>query len=429
MRVSLTSAVLCGLLLWGAAGDLQAQIARAEILKDLVIDGKLDDWPNHLERYPIHNNYQCYGPTDLDDVDPATSDDFSPYFRVAYNPGENLIYVAVEARDENQVVGNNFDNTDGCEVFVHGPRNRGTGEPLQYVVVPGGYGSYVPGWSNPGLKDHNIGDTRTRVAFARRGDVTVYEWAIEVFDDIPHDPTRLTPGRAIGFDVVAVDFDNSGNEALFTWGPPMQGKYFHPNRLGILQLLGPDGSFNAVVTQPDMEKFDRDMDKFGEDMGKFGEDMGRFGQEIARLATGAAALGLEEAARELEREGLSDADLREARQALEAARHQLEAERHQLENMRHHALSQRRGENVAKTFARIFGAAFVILTIGLSIGLVAYIARRGSKKHPVQAEILDELAERLETVEQRLADTQEVMVALNEKYDRMEGGSRSSSEV
>ena len=207
----------------------------------------------------------------------------------------------------------------------------------------------------------------------------------------------------------------------------MAGKSSSPGRIGRLKLLDEVGNWSAVAPT-DMEQFDRDMDKFGEDMGQFGEDMGRFGQEIARLATGAAALGLEEAARELEREGLREGvDLREARHALEMARHQLEAERHQLEEMRHSSWGGMQS-GVVEDIVDFIGAAFIILTIGLTIGLVAFIARRG-QKHPVQAEILDELAERLETIEQRLTDTQDVMVALNEKYDRMEGGSRDSNKV
>jgi len=414
MKVRWICAALCGLIISGATGVAQAQIA-APVLRDVVVDGSLDEWPDDIERYSIRNHSGVYGSTDIDDVDLGTSVDLNPSFRMGYDPDENLIYLGVEVRDDDLIVGNDSRGTDACEVYVYGgDRNheRKLSNPLQYVMVPGG-GSYS-GQGNPSLAWFEIGRTRTQGAYSRRGDVTVYEWAIEVFGEFPQ-PVALEPGKTIGFDVVVVDKDEWGNAAWVSWGPSIAEKSGSPARIGRLKLLDESGNWSAVAP-PDMEHFDRDMEKFG-------EDMGQLGQEIARLATGAAALGLEEAARELEREGLREgADLREARQALEAARHQLEAERHQLENMRHGS-RERIDSGVIEDIVDIVGAAFIILTIGLTIGLLVLLVRRG-RKHPVQAEILDELAERLETIEQRLADTQEVMVALNEKYDRMEGGSR-----
>jgi len=423
MKIRWICAVLCGLILSGATGVAQAQIA-APVLRDVVVDGSLDEWPDHLEKYPIRNHSGVYGATDIDDVDLSTSDDLSPSFRVGFDPDENLLYVGVEVRDDYLKVGNDSRNTDACEVYVYGGARgdkRKLSNPLQYVMVPGG-GSYG-GQGNPSLMGGEIGRTRTQGAYSRKGDFTVYEWAIEVFEKFPKSTVDLRSGIVVGFDVVVVDEDHWGTAAWVSWGPSVADKSGSPGRIGRLKLLDESGNWSAVAP-PDMEQFDRDMDQFGEDMGKFGEDMGRFGQEIARLATGAAALGLEEAARELEREGLREgADLREARQALEAARHQLEAERHQLEEMRHRSWGGMQS-GVKEDIAECIGAGFIILTIGLAIGLVVFIARRGNKQ-PVQAEILDELAERLETIEQRLTDTQDVMIALNEKYDRMEGGSRN----
>ena len=45
------------------------------------------------------------------------------------------------------------------------------------------------------------------MAYSRKGDVTVYEWAIQVFDRYPDKPTRLEPGKRIGFDVAVADKD------------------------------------------------------------------------------------------------------------------------------------------------------------------------------------------------------------------------------
>lgn len=45
-------------------------------------------------------------------------------------------------------------------------------------MVPGGEGRAYGYQGNPGLYVGDIGKTRTEGAYSRRGDVTVYEWAI-----------------------------------------------------------------------------------------------------------------------------------------------------------------------------------------------------------------------------------------------------------
>lgn len=424
MKASSISALLVGMLTLGASGSAQAQIAKAAILEDVVIDGKLNDWPEDMERYPIRNYYQSYGPTDIDHADLNTSADLSPHFRVAYSPDENLVYVAVEVRDEEHVVGNHYMDTDAVEIFTHGEGRRSKGEPFQYVLVPG-RGQYAGGWRNPGLKDRDITRTRTRAAYSRNGDVTIYEWAVEVFDQFPNRPTTLTPGKTIGFDVVAVDKDGYDTPAQVPWGPPMTEKYYHPDRLGTLALLDESGSWAAVavnIPEADMGQFEKDMARFGEEMAKFGVEM--------------AALGLEKAARELEKANLPDGELAQARRDLEEARRELERElRIKIPVPTPapvvvaapvppapplpHRLGRNISEKVIEDIVEALKAAFILLCIAFSIGLVAYMVRKG-RRPAMDAESLDELAAHLETIEQRLTDTQEVMIALSEKYDRLE---------
>jgi len=259
----------------------------------------------------------------------------------------------------------------------------------------------------------NMGQTRSQGAFSRRGDVTVYEWAIEVFDEYPDEPTRLTPGRDIAFDVVVVDEDGDDTPAWVPWGPPMADKSHHAVRLGSLALLDASGNWSPA-TAADAEQFERDMERFGQDMGKFGEQM-------ARLATGMAALGVEEAQRQLESgEWQGHPDLEEARRELEQARREIAAERRRLEQSRRQSV---RGlsESAIEDIVDILGAALILLCIGFSIGLVVYMGRRG-RRSPVSGELLDDLNARLESIEQRLADTQDVMIDLNEKYDNLDKG-------
>jgi hypothetical protein len=78
----------------------------------------------------------------------------------------------------------------------------------QYVAIPGPgkvYGSTYD--TNPVLLAGDLRRTRTRMAFRREAGVTTYEWAIQPFDRYPDQPTRLVPGKRIGFDVAVADKD------------------------------------------------------------------------------------------------------------------------------------------------------------------------------------------------------------------------------
>jgi hypothetical protein len=91
--------------------------------------------------------------------------------------------------------------------------------------------------------------TATRMAFRREGDITTYEWAIQVFDRYPDEPTRLEPGKRIGFDVAVADEDMKDGEVSpdgatqgnrldwIYWGPQWNGvKHLNANLLGELIL-------------------------------------------------------------------------------------------------------------------------------------------------------------------------------------------------
>ncbi|MFT5373379.1 MAG: hypothetical protein ACI906_000194, partial [Candidatus Latescibacterota bacterium] len=129
--------VLAGLALVVGTPRVEAQTARAEVLRTIQIDGDLSDWPDGMVRYPLRTKVITHN-TGLEHADLDASDDLSPQFRVGYDPDENLIYVAIEVRDDQVVVGTNYDNTDATEVYVNGNDDW----PMQYAVVPGGGGSY-----------------------------------------------------------------------------------------------------------------------------------------------------------------------------------------------------------------------------------------------------------------------------------------------
>jgi hypothetical protein len=98
---------------------------------------------------------------------------------------------------------------------------------LQYVAVPGDLPAHADrSGANPSLVYGRIERTTTQMTYRSQGSVTVYEWAIQAFDRYPDRPTRLHPGKTLGFDVAVVDKDRLRLPGDFTWGsapPPFKG--------------------------------------------------------------------------------------------------------------------------------------------------------------------------------------------------------------
>lgn len=70
------------------------------------------------------------------------------------------------------------------------------------------------------------------------------------------------------------------------------------------------------------------------------------------------------------------------------------------------------------------GVCLIILCSGLvNWGNKYYSSRKGRDKKAIQEE--DRIVKRLERVEQRLTEVQDVMIALSEKIDRLEAMERS----
>ena len=221
----------------------------------IVIDGRIDDWPAGLTKYPIRNRlttHDAYDPgTGRDALDPHA------YFLAGYNRDDGLIYLAVVVKDANLVVGHKSPlDTDAVEIYIDGRRSdHSESEPrptksqnvldasrmpvLQYVGLPGLgpiYGTEEK--RNPVLLYGKTSDTATKMGYRRVGDVITYEWAIQAFDRYPAQPTRLTPGKRLGLEVAVVDKAPGKTRPSFTtWGPPPRSfKGFDSGQLGELIL-------------------------------------------------------------------------------------------------------------------------------------------------------------------------------------------------
>jgi hypothetical protein len=245
-------------------------VAYAVPLNSIRIDGDLADWPAGLPRFPIRtvNDYPNYSKNGLDRVDPDDNPNLVASFMAGYSLKQGVIYLAVVVRDDRHVVAFNDPwHTDAVEIFVDG---TGTGRALpatpswwtveyadatvmaalQYVGIAGEGRAYGAGQGNAALMYGDIGKTKSRMAYRRQGDRTVYEWAIQPFDRYPDAPTRIEPGRRIGLDVVVVDRDaKSTPSAWVSWGPGTESfKGFDSSGLGTL-VLGDAAVIEAESTR------------------------------------------------------------------------------------------------------------------------------------------------------------------------------------
>ena len=246
----------------------RAYAVDAPALTGIKIDGDISDWPAAMPRYslrtllPADQNYSLGG---LDKVDLTTNGDLSACFSVGYDVKEQVILLAIIVRDDALVVGNKsaFD-TDAVEIFIDGLRsNKQTARPsgdwdlllkaeamaaLQYVGAPGKGPVYKNKSDlNVVLQYGEISKTKTKMAWSRKGDVTIYEWAVQPVDSYPDKPSKLEPGKRIGFELAVIDRDVPAPEAgaspaadrpaWLCWGlPPRMFKGFDAENLGELVL-------------------------------------------------------------------------------------------------------------------------------------------------------------------------------------------------
>ena len=210
----------------GAAFADNGAIAYAFPADGIEIDGRLDDWPAETPRLPI---------TQMAGTPPSPGVDFQAYFRVAYDPAQRYLFVAVEVEDDSHVIVEgddaNWDNQDSH---------------LLYLDI-----DHVPGRSAPVLfqsgekyRRFTLADRReaptqrpksfddATVEIARRGTTTVYEWRVKMGED-------FRPGRSIGIDHLLHDADEDGGGSFLHWGP-MMAKSSNAGRLGDLLPVKPD---------------------------------------------------------------------------------------------------------------------------------------------------------------------------------------------
>ena len=423
------------------AADLPDYLALALPISGITVDGDLSDWPREMPALPIRNEFGAYGPTDTEMTDLDTSLDLSPSFRVGYDPEEQLLYVAVEVRDDvlyANLAGGNVSRTDACEIYVSGIVSSDH-TPIQYALVPGT--STYPTFDRRGVHHNLRADRRSRGAWERRDDVvTTYEWGVQVRSGLPAHPRtdprrgftamnpapgraiRLEGGEIIGFDVVVVDGDGPPPEfrapsrltrllreataSWVPWGPPRSVKMYDDDRVGRL-VLAPE-NWSAGFDAEAMEEYLATWLKDHPDV---------WISAIERALAGRPRPHSHPLARRLDQASGAIARAEARILGLEPPGPAVRDYTTPWQGSPHPDLVRRGDDNDR---LMLIGGCL----LGLAVGLAAvYVARRRPGADSAV------LGDRLSALESRMTDTQDVMIALSEKLDRMDERDRKGAEA
>ena len=194
------------LLLFGLCLPLHAHNGAAAIavpVQEIVVDGDFADWPETVPRYPIALLQAGNMPVD--------DGDFTGSLRFAYNAEQNSLYIAIEITDESVVVdtsaGGDWDNQDGCELYVDLLHWKGDTEVGQYGVQGETYRTYGTG----------VQTTDTEVAVYGQGGERRYEWRVDVGRKA-EGRLQLRPRIALGVNINVRDMDGDGSFSVLGWG-------------------------------------------------------------------------------------------------------------------------------------------------------------------------------------------------------------------
>ena len=220
--------------------------AHAIPITGITIDGRLDDWPKQMAVYSI----DWVSPEYYKPEPPQGPEDMTASFRVGYDAGDNVLYVAIVVRDDDWVIDSqkgSFTDQDLTEIYIDADHSGGDAANMQmpgskdaqqYVMVAGpsrlyGFGSVTNDFML------NAGDTRASGVYAaslRVGQYTVYEWAIPLWSSFPDQRYSIKTGAVIGFDAVVTDADGDEPGNWVAWTPGAS-KIANSDRLGNLVLV------------------------------------------------------------------------------------------------------------------------------------------------------------------------------------------------
>ncbi len=200
--------------------------AYAYPIENICIDGLLNDWPSSTIKYPIGGKF----------LGPDQKVDYSGYFMVAYNLVEQVLYIALEVKDDSNVVGNMEGdvftrNKDRHILYIDAEHSKSKGSG---TVVFFGSRAGLDFWKIPTNWDpfhQNMGKENAKLKVRKKGNTLIYEWRIHLGENI-------VINKSIGLDHEVVDADENGTKTHL-WGP---GGFKNrvPSRMGDVVLMQAD---------------------------------------------------------------------------------------------------------------------------------------------------------------------------------------------
>lgn len=199
-------------------------------VEDILIDGDLSDWPDHLPVIEIKKNY--FG------KDMPKADQFSARFRTAYSVSKKAIYVAMEINDDVHIVEDRDDATwnlyDGCILYF---------DPIHSIHGSGYWVFHMRGDERDVIGAEYSWDPATRTNSWDRADAKVVRSDKKTIYEIQVDLSEhFKIGMTYGLDFLIADQDSikEGEEGqLYVWGPS-GGKSRGASKLRELLLVDPE---------------------------------------------------------------------------------------------------------------------------------------------------------------------------------------------
>jgi CubicO group peptidase (beta-lactamase class C family) len=202
-------------------GAQNTAIAYAYPVDKITVDGDLSDWPKDLTRYPVAQTNGEPGP--------KSAADFTAHYRVAYNPENRSVYVALEVTDDDHVVDTTKNpqwNTQDChELYVD----------ARHLPFGSGVASYMMSKTYQNINRMTWDSVAAAASWEevdvkteRQGNRTTYEWRVGLAG-------HLSPGRSIGLDLNVFDKDKD-DFTVIAWGEGSY-KFRTPGNVGDLVLM------------------------------------------------------------------------------------------------------------------------------------------------------------------------------------------------
>ena len=219
-------------------------ISYAHPIEPIVVDGNLSDWPESLISYPINRFYLGN--------DPKSAEDYTAWFKVAYNLAQQQLYIAIEVTDDSYVADTaqtaNWTMQDGHLLYIDAKHAPEGSAGILYILnqykkeIAGNKRSWDPDAANASWD-------QVEAKMKHANGKIVYEWSFHLGE-------KIKTGQVIGLDHVIVDRDASDKEGVFSfiaWGPNT-GKSQSPSRLGDVLLVDTEIKLGQLKGQLKWEK-------------------------------------------------------------------------------------------------------------------------------------------------------------------------------